>query len=233
MVVTPHNAPLVILAFLGAMSLLGLAGLAFVAAVAARRGRLAGGVLLGAVLVATLYGGTLIAYSASSQERVLPAGHTKYFCEMDCHVAYSVASVTTAQTLGEGEKAATANGVFYIVTVRSWFDEETISKRRARDLPLWPNPRLLYAFDDAGRRYTTSLAGQKAIVGSTVPLTHALQVGESYETTLVFDLPENSRQPRLLVQDWFPLSTLLIGHENSFGHKKTYFALDVPARAAK
>lgn len=233
MVVTPHHAPLVVLFFLFSGGVLGCAGLAFVAALAAGRRPLAMKIFAGAALFAGLYGGALLISSAKSEEHVLSAGQTKYFCEIDCHVAYSVTGVTTAKTLGEGPSAATAGGVFYIVTLRSWFDEETISQRRAKDIPLWPNPRTIHAFDDTGREHMTSLAGQKAVHGSTVPVTHPLMVGESYETTLVFDMPAGTQHPRLLVADWFPLSTFLIGHENSFGHKKAYFALEPTMAVSK
>jgi hypothetical protein len=54
--------------------------------------------------------------------------------------------------------------------------------------------------------------------------------GESYQTTLVFDLPEGVQNPRLLLTDPWPVNRLLIGHENSFFHKKVYFRLD-PAPA--
>jgi len=226
---TPQQAPLVTLLFLGSVFLLGVAGLAFVAALASGRMKIAKLVFAGAVAYALLYGGALWAFSATSKEALLQAGQTKYFCEIDCHVAYSISGVTTAKTLGEGERAVTANGKFYVVTLRSWFDQKTISARRGTEPPLWPNPRELSVLDAGGKRYLTSLAGQKAAVGSTVPLTQPLRPGESYESTLVFDLPEGVQQPRLLVADWFPLSVFVIGHENSFGHKKAYFALEATA----
>jgi len=223
---TPHQAPLVTLFFLGSVFLLGGAGLAFVAALAAGRLRIAKRVFAGAAMYAVVYAGTLLGFSAASKEMVLAAGQTKYFCEIDCHMAYSVSGVTTAKTLGEGERGATAGGQFYVVTLRSWFDEKTISSRRGKEAPLWPNPREVYALDEAGNRYIPSLPGQKAVVSSTVPLTQPLRPGESYETTLVFDLPAGVQHPRLLVADGFPLSALLVGHENSFGHKKAFFALE-------
>lgn len=233
MVFTPHHAPLVVLFFLFSGVVLGCAGLAFVAAFAAGRRPLAMRILGVAFVFAGMYGGVLMVSSAKSEERLLSAGQTKYFCEIDCHVAYSVTGVTTAKTLGEGANAATANGLFYVVTLRSWFDGETISKRRPADKLLWPNPRVIRVLDDSGQLYPTSLDGQKAIVGSTVPVTHPLRPGESYETTLVFDVPAGTQRPRLLVADWDPISTFLIGHENSFGHKKTYFALEPNTSASK
>jgi hypothetical protein len=222
----PHQAGLVVLSFLGTALLLGVLGLAFLWTLAAGKRALALKVLATGAVVAGLYVGTLLGFSWSSEEQTLTAGQQKYFCEIDCHVAYSVADVTTTKTLGEGAVRTTAGGMFHVVTVRTWFDEDTISPRRAKDLPLRPSPRQVYAYDQQGRRYTTSLEGQKALVGSTVPLTHPLRPGESYTTQLVFDLPADAVHPRLLIGDAFPLSALLIGHENSPGHKKVYFAIE-------
>ena len=222
----PHNAGLVVLTFLGTGFLLGILALAFLCAFSAGKRALAIKALFAGIVVGGLYAGTLLAFSWSSEEKVLKAGQQKYFCEIDCHVAYTITDVTTAQTLGEGANQAAAAGTFYVVTVRTWFDEDTISPRRPRDFPLYPNPRQVYASDEQGRRFGTSLAGQKALVGSTVPLTHPLKPGESYTTQLVFDLPEGVARPRLLIGDWFPLNAFLIGHENSIGHKKIYFALE-------
>lgn len=228
---TPHYSHFVILVFLGTAAVLGAAALGAVAALAARRLPLFKGIVTIAALLGGLYLGVMLAVSAGSNDQVLAAGQTKYFCEADCHLAYSLTSVTTAKTLGDGASTVTAHGVFYVVSLRSWFDAETTSKSRPADAQLWPNPRLIYAFDDAGQRYATSLAGQKAVIASTVPLTQPLRPGESYETVLVFDLPANTKSPRLLVQDGSPLSPLLIGHENSLGHKKAYFAM-TPAAGA-
>jgi hypothetical protein len=231
MVLTLHYAPWVVLIFLGSCFVLGVAGLGFIAALGARRRNLATGIFIVAALYVALYGGILFTFSASSEEQVLAAGQTKYFCEIDCHVAYSVTSVTVAKMLGEGSTAATASGQFYVVNVRSWFDEKTISARRPKDAPLWPNPRIVYALDDAGQRHYASFEGQKAILGSTVPLTQQLKPGESYETIFVFDLPQGTSHARLLVSDSFLLDAFLIGHENSLGHKKAYFALEPTSRA--
>jgi hypothetical protein len=51
---------------------------------------LAGLILLGG------YGTALLAASAISREWSLPPGEEKYFCEIDCHLAYSVAGVEHA-----------------------------------------------------------------------------------------------------------------------------------------
>jgi len=221
----PHYAGLVVLTFLGTAGVLGVAGLAFLWTLAARKYALAKRIFIAGAVVGFFYAGTLLALSLRSEEKTLGAGQQKYFCEIDCHTAYSVVDVRTAKTLGEVAAQTTASGLFYVVTLRTWFDEDTISRRRPVNMPLWPNPRVVRVVDDAGNRYTTSLHGQKAIVTSNVPLTHPLKPGESYDTVLVFDLPENAANPRLLLADWDPVTHLLIGHENSFLHKKIYFGL--------
>ena len=223
---TPNNAGAVALAFLGTGMLLGLLGLAFIWVLASGRRALAVRLFTAGAVVAGVYAGALLTFSLGSEDKTLAAGELKYFCEIDCHTAYTVSSVQAAKTLGEGAAQSTAEGTFFVVTVRTWFDGETISSRRPEGMPLRPNWRVVRVVDDAGRQYATSLAGQKAIVAHNVPLTQELLPGESYDSVLVFDLPADARNPRLLLADWDPVTMLLIGHENSFLHKKIYFQLE-------
>lgn len=229
MAFVPQAAHLVILFFLFTGLILALAGMVLLHALFAGNRARAGKVSrLGMAWVA-LYAVLLLGSSLLSKEQVLAAGERKYFCEADCHLAYSVESVTAAQTLGAGEHQASANGTFYVVKLKTYFDEETISSRRAKDMPLSPNLRWAVVVDEQGRRYATSLAGMKALnepAGQNVPLTQQLKPGESYETTLVFDLPAGARSPRLLLTDPLPVNWVLIGHENSFLHKKVFFRLE-------
>ena len=67
-------------------------------------------------------------------------GSSKYFCEADCHIAYSIESVTEASTLGPETKPITAQGRFVIVRLKTWFDEYSIAPFRGND-PLTPDPR--------------------------------------------------------------------------------------------
>ena len=116
----PHKAGLVTLIFLGTSFLLGLLGVAFLCALSAGKRALAMKVLATGAMVGGLYAGTLLGFSWSSEEKTLTAGQQKYFCEIDCHVAYTVMDVTTAKTLGEGPNQAAATGTFHVVTVRTW-----------------------------------------------------------------------------------------------------------------
>ena len=52
-----------------------------------------------------------------------------------------------------------------------------------------------------------------------------LRPGESYTTTVVFDLPPDVKNPTLLINEGEWITQLVIGHENSLLHQKTKFQL--------
>ena len=230
----PAYVPLMVMPLLLAGIGLGVAGVVFVYALVADRRTLLNKSVLGAGAIGGVYVVLLLGASLLSSEQVLDQGEPKYFCEIDCHITYSVEYVTTTRILGSGSTQAAAEGQFYVVVVRTWFDPETTSAGRG-DAPLNPNPRGVRVIDDRGRHFRTSLEGMKALegpAGQSVPLWQGLRPGDSYETTLVFDLPHDAENPRLLLADTEPLTLLFVGHENSLLHKKVYFSLDGPALAA-
>lgn len=157
-----------------------------------------------------LYFGLLLGFSASSHDRALALGQEKYFCEIDCHLAYAVVDVKS-QLRGDSND--------YLVTLRTRFDQTTISPQRPKDAPLVPSPREVRVIDSSGRAYEpVSTAGAS--------LTTPLRPGDSYNTEMEFRIPEDAIGLRLLIQT-IPAwpDRVLIGDENSWLHKKTYFAL--------
>ncbi len=216
----PPLAPLVALAFLGTGLLLACLAVGAGVALAARRRRIAAALGLAAVGVAALYATALGGAAMVSRERTLTAGERKYFCEIDCHIAYDVVSTAAA---GPGQRA---------VIVRTWFDPATIAPFRG-DAPLSPGPKEVFLVDGDGRRLAPSPeateAWRTAHPGST-PFGRALRPGESYRTTFVFDAPSDAPSARLFVGDpQGGLDRFVIGHENSPFHGRTYFALEVGA----
>ena len=147
--------------------------------------------------------------SITSRDRVLAPGEEKHICEVDCHLAYSVAGVKTEPAPGGG------GGTRYTVTVKVRFDEETISNRRPKDLSLSPNSRYVALVDAEGRRYP----------GPTDGLRRRLLPGESYTTDLVFDVPATAIGLHLVLRSADIETPFVIGHENSWFHGKTTFAL--------
>ena len=154
-----------------------------------------------------LYVLVLLGYSSFSKERVLGRGVEKYFCELDCHLAYSIASVEH-----QGDRL--------LVKLRTRFDETTISARRPKDVPLTPNQRELYLVDEEGGTH----APERVAMRNNPPLSTPLEPGESYETLYVFIVPRNAGGKLFLQNEPWP-SSLLIGHENSPLHRKVYFQL--------
>ena len=170
------------------------------------------------------YGLLLLAFSLFSRERSLAQGKEKYFCELDCHLAYSVQQVERVKTIG----TTSAAGEFYIVTVRVRFDETTTAPWRPRDVPLVPDRLGFSVVDEQGHALQSSSAGQNAwnaLYGTPTSLLEPLRPGESYESTLIFDVPPDAPSPRLLALFAVFPTQLLIGDENSLLHKKTYFRL--------
>ncbi len=199
--ITDGLTPLSVLAFLGLVVGVGAACLLGTFSLILRRSdvaRLIAGLAAGGV---GLYGGLLLLVALMSTDRALGLGDEKHICEVDCHLAYSVAGVAI-------------RGTRYIVTVKVRFDETTISSHRGMS-PLTPNSRYVAVVDGRGRRYEAPRDG----------LRRQLVPGESYTTDLIFDLPSDALDPRLMLASADMETPFLIGHENSFFHGKTTFRL--------
>jgi hypothetical protein len=225
---TPHFAPGVVLLFLGTVLLMGACVL--IVLYGTLRGspfftRLGG---TAALVIALGYFMLLAGVSLASREKVLPPGGWKYFCEIDCHLAYSLVGAQTTATLGPEMQQVSARGEFVVVRVKTWFDQRTISPHRG-DGRLTPNPRVVFLVDDRGRSFPPSPEGQIAftrINRPTTPLTQALRPGESCTTDIVFDVPNDDRKLRLLITENDLGTRFVIDHENSLLHKKIYLSLD-------
>jgi hypothetical protein len=220
-------ASLGVMAFLGTAFVIVVIGGFLIYLLAVRKFARARLVLLATIAIAVIYVAAVLAFSFASSEQVLARGQEKHFCEIDCHLAYSIANVTQAKTIGNLPQPAVAGGVFTLVTVRTRFDENTIGPNRGND-QLYPNPRSLTLMDQQGRSYFPSAAGQTALESSKAsgtPITNALRPGESYDTTIAFDVPAEVKKLTLLINESDWITHLIIGHENSPLHKKTRFQL--------
>jgi len=199
-------APIAVLGFLAVTGGSIVACLSILVALFLKKKPAAAWIAKASLVAIALYAILLLAFSFASKESVLAAGEEKYFCEIDCHLAYSV--VNTQWT----------GPTTYVVTLRTRFDETTISPSRPKEVPLQPNPRLIHLTDTDGSDYLLT-----ATQGT--PLTQPLRPGESYTTQLLFEAPGSFRSPRLFLTSQGWEETLIIGSENSPLHKKTYFRL--------
>jgi len=203
-------APLAILGFLGACGGFFLGIAAVLIFWFARRPKLARLAALAIAVGAAIYFALLFGFSAGSRDTSLARGQEKYFCEIDCHLAYSIVEVTTEPA---------PDSTDYWITVRTRFDGSTTSPRRPQDAPLMPSPREVRLVDAGGRQYAPlSSAGS--------PLLTPVKPSASYTTRFGFRVPNDASGLRLLLST-IPAwpDRLVIGDENSWFDKKTYFAL--------
>jgi len=203
----PISFGLFIVAVLGTLA----AGAAFVLAILLRKPQWARVIAWVEAGGLALYAGLFLITSLASRTQELAVGTEKHICEVDCHLAYSIAGVKTVKVWG----GRTAHGMFYVITVRVRFDSGTIASWRPRNVPVYPNGRSVALLDERGRRYPTAPAA----------LDRQLLPGEEYTTDFVFDIPADAGTPRLELEsgDW--PTHLMIAHENAFLHGKVLFRL--------
>jgi hypothetical protein len=84
----------------------------------------------GGLAVAGGYLALLLAFSFLGREETLRKGDRKYYCEIDCHLAYSLQEAPQTKALGVPPHLVAAQGVFHVATVKTWFDEKTIASFR-------------------------------------------------------------------------------------------------------
>lgn len=176
------------------------------------------GILIGVYAAVWLGAGLL------SGDTVKGEAEEKYFCEIDCHLAYRVMAIRpVVQVPG-------AAGRVWAVDLRTRFDETTISPRRGKEAPLWPSPRRVELRDARGEAFhpMAGIDGWCKDHGvHSVPLSHELRPGDSYTTTLLFDLPGRTVPAQLLVEEADWIDALIIGSEESPWHGKVL--LPIPA----
>lgn len=220
-------APIGVLLFLGTGFLLFVLGLALIYLLIRKKFGLAKFALITIAVIVGVYLGVMLIFSLTSRGELLARGQEKHFCEIDCHLAYSVTDVRETKTLGEATNKTTASGLFRVVTIKSRFDETTTSLNRGNGL-LYPNSRVVTIEDENGKKYFPSPEGQSVLEKSQTSgtsFTAALRPGDTYTTTLVFDLPSDIKNPTLLIREGELVTHFVIGHENSPFHKKTRFQI--------
>ena len=169
----------------------------------------------GVAIWLTLYLASLIAVSASSSEVVLRVNEPKAFCGFyfDCHLH---AMVTDVMDKGQ----SSGNGTVYTVTVKVFSD----AKRATLALS---NVRAVVYLND-GTEIQPSDPGS-----GRSPWDRKIGPGESFETRLMFSIPEGGKGEKLLITEGSGIERLfekfLIGDEDSIFHRKQYFDISRPA----
>src|SRR5688500_5008994 len=209
-----------------ALTALGLLAAGVACVILIRRRRAAAAQTIALVTAAWLgaYATVLIVTSLASRERTLALGETKRFCGfyLDCHMGVAVERVDTTSSIGVGDDALRAGGVFYIITLR-------ISSN-ARRVPLnLERPRAVVV-DAEGFHHERSLEAEEKLERSLLAeLDQPVQAGASFRRAIVIDVPHDVREPRLHVAvggRWDRTVELaLIGDDDALLHARTLHAL--------
>jgi len=131
---------------------------------------------------------------------------------------FAITQVKRVKTIGTGSHAATAHGIFYVVTA----DMESQWWGRFD----WSNDAV-YAIDYNGAEYQYSAPGQTAmerLLHSHRSQCHEI-LGAGETETIIFDLPVNVVQPRLLVRDTLGFEGLIGGMRLNLYYIKPAFNL--------
>lgn len=172
--------------------------------------------------VAVWYGFYLIAFTLSSvfsEEKTLALNEPKEFCGFyfDCHLHTAVDGVRRAKTLGD----RTAAGEFYIVKVRVFSN--------AKREPLHLVAAEARIVDERKREFARDAEAEK-FLGEQPAFEKTVGPAESFTREIVFDVPADARNPRLDLRDGYGIDrvieAVLVGDEDSLGHKRQFFALD-------
>jgi len=206
---------LFVVAFLGSIA-------TFVVAVVAAlrgRGRRTKSILIGYGMFAAVYLGAVVAVSLISPQRVLAIGNDRCFDDW----CVAVEDVTFTRALGQGDRAVTANGVFYVVRLRL--------SNHGHGRPQRASSAAVHLIDGRGQRYDASRQGQDAFEAQRGPaplLTSTIPVGQPVNTVQVFDLPKDARNVGLTIEHPVGLSpaVLVIGDDASLFHKPTIVRLN-------
>lgn len=178
-------------------------------------------VLGGVAIWFAFYMVILIGTSLMSTEKTIAVGDTdgKAFCGfyLDCHMHAAVTNVRKTKTIGN----KTANGEFYIVSVKVFSD--------AKSATLGLITVDVHVVDADGNTYARDTGAEDGL-GEQPPFDRQIGPNENFEKQIVFDLPVRVSNPRLDIREGYGIDHLieavLIGDEDSIFHKRNYFALD-------
>jgi hypothetical protein len=124
----------------------------------------------------------------------------------------TVMKADTAMTLGEGANLMRPSGRFIILHVRM--------SNQARGIAQKPSDPRIFIIDGKGYKRTFSEVGQQALeqyVGKQVDLGARLELHQSLETQVVFDVPRNAKDLKAVIEEGpFIANFLLAGDRDVF-----------------
>jgi hypothetical protein len=176
-------------------------------------------VIGGVAIWFAFYTTMLFSFSLFSTEKTLAFNEPKEYCGfyLDCHMHTAVTAVRRTDKLGDRR----ATGEFYIVTVK------VFSNAKRATLGLLTVDA--HVVDAGGRTYSRDTLAETELPPQP-EFDKKVSPGESFEKEIVFDLPVDVQNPRLDMREGYGIDhvieAVLVNDEDSFLHKRNYFALD-------
>jgi hypothetical protein len=120
-----------------------------------------------------------------------PYGINERYCWDE--FCFRTTAVQRVKSIGQGAQRVSAHGTFYVVDATMeapWWGR------------FWWSPDAVYVLARDGRRFEHSAQAQRAVDALNGRLSNCHEILGAAETeTIVFDLPDDAEQPRLLVRD--------------------------------
>ncbi len=110
--------------------------------------------------------------------------------------------------LGIENQKLNPQGQFIILNIKM--------SNHARGIDQKPSEPRVHITDEKGNSYSFSVAGQQALekqIGKQIPIDERLELNQSLETQLVFDIPKEAKKLKILIEEG-PFITKLLFVEN-------------------
>ena len=192
-----------------------------IVAIATKKRWLRNFVVGGVTVWFVFYAAMLLGFSLTSTEKVLAANQAKEYCGfyLDCHMHTAVTKMRTERTIGD----RAAKGMFYVVNVKVFSDAR--NENVALHL-IEPKARVVLA---SGDKIERDEAAEAKLPTGNVQLDTDIHNNEKIEKEIVFDVPTNAANPKLLITEGYGIDKtiehVLVGDEDSIFHAQTFFEL--------
>jgi len=139
-----------------------------------------------------------------SSDKVVPLGTDICFDDW----CATITKIETPKTLGKENQLFYPHGQFIILHIEM--------SNHARGISQKPCEPRVHIIDEKGNYWSFSVEGQEVLeklIGSQIPIDEKLELHESLETQLVFDLPLDAKKLKILIEEG-PEITKLLFNEN-------------------
>lgn len=120
----------------------------------------------------------------------------------------TVTKVEQPKLLGQENQLLNPHGQFFVLHIKM--------SNHARGIAQKPSEPRVHIVDEQGHIYTFSKEGQQALensLGKQIPIDEKLEIHQSLETQLVFDIPKDAKKVYALIEEG-PFITELLFHDD-------------------